>query len=44
MNCQHEGCKCQVEQGQEYCSEYCRQHSAEGHEGHTCDCGHPACT
>jgi hypothetical protein len=43
MNCQHAGCRCQVEQGQQYCGDYCRQHATEGHEEHACECGHPDC-
>jgi hypothetical protein len=44
MDCQHEGCLCQVEGGQQFCSDYCRAH-AEGtqHAEHVCECGHPAC-
>jgi hypothetical protein len=30
MNCQHAGCKCQVAQSQEYCSDYCRGRSVKG--------------
>lgn len=44
MNCQHAGCKCQVDEGQQFCGDYCRQHSTEEHEEHACECGHPACT
>ena len=44
MNCQHEGCTCQVEAGQEFCSDYCRDHASEtGHGAHACGCGHPGC-
>jgi hypothetical protein len=43
MNCEHAGCKCQVAEGQKFCSDYCRGHAGEGHEAHACDCGHPAC-
>jgi hypothetical protein len=44
MKCGHESCTCQVEQGQQYCSDDCRDHASEGHEGgHACECGHPGC-
>jgi hypothetical protein len=44
MNCRHEGCGCQVAEGQEFCSDYCRDHAGEpGHGQHTCGCGHPEC-
>jgi len=44
MQCAHEGCRCQAED--DYCSDYCREHagSAEHAEGHSCGCGHDACT
>jgi hypothetical protein len=35
------GCDCVVPEGEEYCSEYCKEH--EGHTGHECGCGHPDC-
>jgi len=44
MNCEHEGCKCQAEAGQQFCSDYCREHASEQHESHSCECGHPDCT
>lgn len=45
MNCQHMGCRCQVEPGQEFCGDYCREHSGDAaHEEHMCECGHDACT
>jgi hypothetical protein len=44
MKCRHEGCTCLVEAGQEFCSDYCRDHAAEtGHGTHACGCGHPGC-
>jgi hypothetical protein len=43
MDCQHEGCLCTVEDGQEFCSDHCRQHAEGTHEEHVCECGHPAC-
>ena len=44
MNCGHEGCKCQVAEGEQFCGDYCRDHATETHEAHTCECGHAACT
>jgi hypothetical protein len=45
MNCPHPGCRCQVEGGQKYCSEYCERHALhpEGGSRHVCECGHTAC-
>jgi hypothetical protein len=44
MNCQHAGCRCQVEQGQEFCSDHCREHAGMADHGeHACECGHAAC-
>lgn len=44
MGCLHMGCRCDVSEGQEYCSDYCREHAAEAdHAAHECACGHPAC-
>ena len=44
MNCGHTGCRWQVAEGEAFCSDYCRDHSAgAGHEQHSCACGHPAC-
>src|ERR1700730_14908655 len=36
--CPMEGCNCAVPEGQEYCSDYCKEHQAHG--GHECGCGH----
>jgi hypothetical protein len=45
MSCQHMGCGCQAEPGQEFCGDYCREHSGDAaHEEHMCECGHDACT
>jgi hypothetical protein len=45
MSCQHMGCKCQVEAGQDFCGDYCSQHAGDmDHEEHRCECGHPACS
>lgn len=44
MDCQHEGCLCQVEGDQDYCSDYCREHSmGPDHGMHECECGHTTC-
>jgi hypothetical protein len=44
MRCMHTGCRCEVGEGEDFCSAYCRGHSAgSGHEQHICECGHPAC-
>jgi hypothetical protein len=44
MECQHEGCACQVEGGG-FCSSYCEEHAAHAphEEAHVCECGHPEC-
>lgn len=40
--CKHHGCVCEVAEGAEFCSDYCRDHST--HEDtHRCECGHPGC-
>ena len=45
MNCGRESCRCQAEEAGGFCSDYCRDHASEGsHEGHPCECWHPACT
>jgi hypothetical protein len=45
MNCQHMGCGCEAEQGEEFCGDYCREHAGDAaHEEHRCECGHDACT
>ncbi|HEX2425322.1 MAG TPA: hypothetical protein VHM47_05505 [Actinomycetota bacterium] len=45
MNCEHMGCMCLVEPGQDFCSDHCRQHASDPtHEEHRCECGHPACS
>jgi hypothetical protein len=43
-NCGHEGCKCQVADDQEFCSDHCREHVASGPTGEPCGCGHAECT
>lgn len=39
--CLHEGCNCVVEEGNQYCSDFCREHAGPPME--KCDCGHPGC-
>jgi predicted nucleic acid-binding Zn ribbon protein len=39
--CPMEGCNCAVPEGQEYCSDYCKEHQSHG--GHECACGHAGC-
>jgi hypothetical protein len=45
MNCGHQGCHCEVEQGQEFCSDHCREHAGDAAHGgeHACECGHAGC-
>jgi hypothetical protein len=42
-NCGHEGCKCQVSGGEQYCSDHCREHGPGPGTGQPCGCGHPLC-
>ncbi|HET9723674.1 MAG TPA: hypothetical protein VFR44_07510 [Actinomycetota bacterium] len=45
MSCGHTGCTCQAAEGQEFCSDHCREHAAMSeHPDHACGCGHAACT
>lgn len=45
MNCEHMGCMCLAEPGEDFCSDHCRQHASDPtHEEHRCECGHPACS
>jgi len=44
--CAHEGCVCEVSNGQTYCGPYCATAAAEAvvhHEPGPCQCGHPDC-
>lgn len=47
--CEHEPCRCEVEGGQPYCSEYCRNAAEFTDEPEDpedrvgCGCGHAAC-
>jgi hypothetical protein len=42
MNCAHTGCRCEVEPGTRYCSDYCEEHGDHA-DDHACECGHDAC-
>ncbi len=44
MACQHQGCTCQVPEGQRFCSDHCREHGSGSHGEHACGCGHAACS
>jgi hypothetical protein len=45
MRCGHDTCRCEVEAGQEFCSDHCREHAGmSDHAEHVCECGHAACT
>jgi len=44
--CAHEGCMCEIRDGQTYCSPHCATAAAEStvkREIGRCECGHPAC-
>jgi hypothetical protein len=44
--CAHEGCTCEIREGQTYCGPYCATAAAETdvhHEQGRCECGHDAC-
>jgi hypothetical protein len=44
MTCLHEGCTCETDRDQEFCSDYCLDHAGrEDHAGHGCECGHAGC-
>ena len=44
MLCGHEGCRCEIDERADYCSEHCQQHSDDlDHSAHRCECGHEAC-
>ncbi len=40
MQCGHEGCTCEVNEG--FCSDFCRDHG-DHTEATACACGHDAC-
>lgn len=39
--CAHPGCVCVVQEGEPYCSDYCREHGGQAQQ--LCRCGHPEC-
>jgi len=44
--CAHEGCSCEIADGQTYCGPHCATAAAEAevtHEAGGCECGHAAC-
>jgi len=41
--CNLSGCDCKTENGQEYCSEYCKQAARHAPERDYCQCGHAGC-
>jgi hypothetical protein len=43
MKCAHGMCGCQAEEGQEYCSDFCKNPSGDMEGGSDCGCGHSAC-
>jgi hypothetical protein len=43
MNCAHEMCGCTTAEGQEYCSDFCKNPSGDMEGGSDCGCGHSAC-
>ncbi len=44
--CAHPACRCEVPEGEAYCSEHCRERveSPLADQDDRCQCGHPACT
>jgi hypothetical protein len=46
VKCSHAACQCTVAEGEQFCSDHCRQMSASRRNAGTeagCNCGHPAC-
>lgn len=42
--CRMEGCNCTVAEGQDYCSDFCRDHEKDSTgTDRNCGCGHPGC-
>jgi hypothetical protein len=41
--CRHPACDCEVDVGEAFCSESCREASTEAAEHARCDCDHDAC-
>ncbi len=42
MDCPHDGCTCLAAEGDEYCSDFCREHGSD-HGPMDCGCGHADC-
>jgi hypothetical protein len=43
-NCRHAGCACHAREGDDYCSDYCKDHGEHlDGESHLCACGHASC-
>jgi hypothetical protein len=43
MKCAHQMCGCDAAEGQEYCSDFCKNPSGDMEGGSDCGCGHAAC-
>jgi hypothetical protein len=43
MKCAHGMCGCDAAEGQEYCSDFCKNPSGDMEGGSDCGCGHAAC-
>jgi len=43
MKCAHEMCGCDAAEGQEYCSDFCKNPTGDMQSGSDCGCGHDAC-
>jgi hypothetical protein len=43
LYCSLSGCDCKTQNGQEYCSEYCKQAARHAPERDYCQCGHAGC-
>lgn len=43
LYCSLSGCDCKTQNGQEYCSEYCKQAARHAPERDYCQCGHTGC-
>lgn len=41
--CRNPTCKCEVEEGQEFCSPYCESGAGSSVPTEPCQCGHSAC-
>jgi hypothetical protein len=43
MKCAHQMCGCDAAEGQEYCSDFCKNPTGDMEGGSDCGCGHAAC-